>query len=446
MSLKDFWHSLYLGKRLFFLLGGLVLLFVCGFFVSWCFALAQSLLIILLAFLLADGLLLYKKKKPLYLKRHLPKLFSLSDFNKVDIEIENLLSFPVYVSLIDELPIQFQKRDFFLKTRLQKGEKQRLSYKLRPVQRGEYVFGALHAYLSSSLGLLQRKFSLAEEEVLPVYPSIIQMKRYAFLAFDRVGDRAGIRKVRRIGHSYEFDQIKEYVKGDDYRHINWKATGRRHRLMVNHYQEERSQNIYCVLDKGRIMHMPFEGLTLLDYAINASLALLNIVLLKHDKAGLITFSDKLGDVLMADKKPSQLSAVLEALYDQHHRLVESDFELLYQATRMFVKHRSLLILFTNFESHHALDRALPLLRRINLRHLLLVVFFENTEVEALAMQAVEDVEGIYTRTHAQHLIHSKYEMVQKLQNYGIQALLVKPADLSVGVINKYLELKARGLI
>ncbi len=446
MGLRSFWHSLYLNKRLFVFLGSLTLLFVFGFFIPLCFVVARVLVIILLLFLLVDGLVLYQKEKPLLLRRRLPKVFSLSDFNKVYLEVENLFTFAVSVSLIDELPVQFQKRDFSLKLHLPKGEKMSVHYQLRPVERGVYAFGALHAYISSPLGLIQRRFSLEEKAVLPVYPSIIQMKRYAFLAFDRVGDRSGIRKMRRIGHSYEFDQIKEYVKGDDYRHINWKATGRRHRLMVNHYQEERSQNIYCILDKGRIMHMPFEGLTLLDYAVNASLALLNIVLLKHDKAGLLTFSDKLGDVVMADKKPGQLSAILQSLYHQRHRIVESHFELLYQATRMFIKQRSLLILFTNFESHHALDRALPLLRRINLRHILLVVFFENTEVEALAMQPVEDVEGIYTRTQAQHLIHSKYEMVQKLQHYGLQALLVKPSELSVGVINKYLELKARGLI
>ncbi len=446
MKLLNLWRNTYLTNRFFAALGALVLLFVAGFFVPLFFALARYLLVVFLLIFLADVLLLYQRKRPLFLERHLPKVFSLSNFNTIYLQVENRLPFSVGVELLDELPVQFQKRDFSLRTYLAKAEEQRLHYALRPLERGEYAFGALHAFISSPLGLIQRRYSVNDESVLPVYPSILQMKRYAFLAFDRIGDRAGIRKIRRIGHSYEFDQIKEYVKGDDYRHINWKATGRRHRLMVNHYQEERSQSIYCLIDKSRIMHMPFEGLTLLDYAINASLALLNIVLLKHDKAGLLTFSDKLGDVVMADKKPGQLSMLLQNLYRQSHRPVESNFELLYQAVRMFVRHRSLLILFTNFESQHALERALPILRRLNARHLLLVVFFENTEVEALAMRQVEDVEGIYTRTLAQHLIHRKYEMVQTLRKYGIQALLTKPADLSVGVINKYLELKARGLV
>ncbi len=446
MGFLNFWRNIYLGRRLFVALTVLILLFVIGFFVPLVFIVARALSIVLLLFVMADALMLFEKRKPLELSRILPKVFSLSDPNTIHVEVENLLPFSTRVEFIDELPIQFQKRDFLLQTHLAKAEKKKLSYKLLPLERGHYEFGALHAFILGPFRLVQRRFSLKNREALPVYPSIIQMKRYAFLAFDRSGMAAGIRKVRRIGHSYEFDQIKEYVKGDDYRHINWKATGRRHRLMVNQYQEERSQPIYCIVDKSRIMHMPFEGLSLLDYAINASLALLNIVLLKHDKAGLITFSDKLGDIIAADKKPGQLSLILQALYRQSHRSVESNFELLYQTTRMFVRHRSLLILFTNFESHHALDRVLPILRRINARHLLLLVFFENTEVEALAMQPVEDVEGIYTRVHAQHLIQGKFEMVQKLRNYGIQALLTKPQDLSVGVINKYLELKARGLV
>ena len=124
---------------------------------------------------------------------------------------------------------------------------------------------------------------------------------------------AGVKRIRRLGHSMEFEQIKEYVRGDDYRTINWKATARKDGLMVNNYTDERSQQIYCLINKGRVMKMPFAGMTLLDYAINASLVLSNVALVKQDKAGLITFAENLDTFILADKKPTQMNLLLETL-------------------------------------------------------------------------------------------------------------------------------------
>jgi len=282
--------------------------------------------------------------------------------------------------------------------------------------------------------------------VIPVYPSILQMKKYSFMAFDRMTTQKGIKKIRRIGHSYEFEQIKNYVRGDDYRSINWKATSRRSELMVNQFEDERAQQIYCLIDKSRAMKMPFEGLSLMDYAINTSLVMSNIALQKHDKAGLITFSDKIGTTLKAERKGKQLNKILHALYNEKERDLEANYELLYQVARKLINGRSLIMLFTNFESSFALDRVLPILRRINNLHLLVVVFFENTEIEDFVNEEVDSVEAIYTQTVAQNFIAEKTAMVQTLRQFGIQAILTRPQDLSVNTINKYLELKSRGLI
>jgi len=132
--------------------------------------------------------------------------------------------------------------------------------------------------------------------------------------------------MRRLGHSMEFEQIKEYVSGDDYRTVNWNATARKGALMVNNFTDEKSQQVYCIIDKSRVMKMPFEGLSLLDYAINASLVLSNIALLKQDKAGLITFAENLSAFLPAEKKETQMHLILQALFNQKTRYLESDYE------------------------------------------------------------------------------------------------------------------------
>jgi uncharacterized protein (DUF58 family) len=272
------------------------------------------------------------------------------------------------------------------------------------------------------------------------------MKKYELLAFNRVSNQQGLRKFRRIGHSYEFEQIKNYVPGDDYRSLNWKATGRANRLMVNQYEDERSQQVYCIIDKSRAMKMPFDDLSLLDYAINSSLAISNIALKKYDKAGLITFSDKIGATVKADRKANQLNKILHTLYNERERPLEANYELMYHIARKLINGRSLILLFTNFESMFALDRVLPHLRRMNDLHLLVVIFFENTEIQGFVKQEVTTLEGIYTQTIAQKFLAEKSAMAQKLQQFGIQTILTRPEELSMNTVNKYLELKSRGMI
>jgi len=255
-----------------------------------------------------------------------------------------------------------------------------------------------------------------------------------------------VKKMRRLGNTNEFEQIKEYVKGDNYRHINWKATSRRSKLMVNQYQDEKSQQIYFVIDKSRSMKMPFEGLTLLDYAINSSLVMSNVALKKGDKAGLITFSDKIGTQLKATKNSAQLKRIMELLYTQKTQFLEANYELLYQSVRQTVKGRSLLIMYLNFESFYSLKRALPVLRRLNKSYLVVVVFFENTEISKATTIDCDTVSDVYLKTFAQKFTYEKKVMVQELRKFGIQSILSKPEELSVNSINKYLELKSRGMI
>jgi uncharacterized protein (DUF58 family) len=329
---------------------------------------------------------------------------------------------------------------------IQSGEEKAVSYELTPLARGGYEFGVVNVFASTNINLVQRRFRLGEIMQVPVYPSVLQMKQYEMLAFNRLTSQEGIRKIRRIGHSYEFDQIKNYVRGDDYRSINWKATGRFNKLMVNQYEDERSQQVYCLIDKSRTMKMPFNGLSLVDYAINTSLAISNIVLKKYDKAGLITFSDKIGATIKSDRKANQLNKILHALYKETERPVEANYELLYHIARKLINGRSLILLYTNFESMYALDRVLPLLRRINKFHLLIVIFFENTEIQEFIKKEVETVQGIYTNTIAQKFLAEKRAMAQRLNQHGIQTILTRPEDLSMNTINKYLELKSRGMI
>ena len=189
------------------------------------------------------------------------------------------------------------------------------------------------------------------------------------------------------------------------------------------------------------MKMPFHGLTLLDYAINASLVLSNVALVKQDKAGLITFEKNLDTFLPADKKPTQMNLVLETLYKQRTDFLEADFEKLFSVIRNRITNRSLLVLFTNFESMESLQREMQALKKIARYHLLLVVFFENTELKSLIERKTSSMEDIYIKTIAEKFTYEKKLMVKELHKNGIPSILTTPEGLTINTVNKYLELK-----
>ncbi|RZA03499.1 MAG: DUF58 domain-containing protein [Sphingobacteriaceae bacterium] len=441
--ISNFYSNLFLTSRFFIALSCCVIFFLLSFFFPWLGVLPQLFLWAVVALVLIDTILLYRTTNGIFARRQAPERLSNNDDNELGIYIENRYSFNISAGIIDEIPFQFQKRDVWFKTELQSHQTKIIKYTLRPLKRGEYSFGQVRVYVRSALGLISRRYNFAQNQVLPVYPSFLQMRKYELMAISNRLNEMGVKKIRRLGHSLEFEQVKNYVTGDDYRSINWKATARQGNLMINSYTDERSQHVYCVIDKSRSMKMPFEGLSLLDYAINASLLLLNVALLKQDKAGLITVSEKKGSIVPADKKATQLNKILEVLYKEKTRYLETNMELMYSTIRQVMKQRSLVVFFTNYESLSALNRQLPYLKKIAKFHLLLVVFFENTELKKLNEQEAKDVEDIYIKTIAEKFAYDKELIAKELNRYGIQSILTTPQNLNVNTINRYLEIKAK---
>jgi uncharacterized protein (DUF58 family) len=426
----------------------IVVLFVFGQFFDPMFLLAKILLLFFVLLLIFDAVLLFFTNRQLVLlRRILPEKLSNGDENRVVIYITNNHFFKLQVEIIDEIPPQFQIRDLNFKMVLKPYEEQIIHYVLIPKERGEYDFGFTNVYVSTQIGLWCRRIKFGNPATkVSVYPSFLQMRKYEFLAISNQLVDAGIKRIRRVGSFSEFDQIKGYVVGDNYRTINWNATARRSKLMVNQYQEERSQQIFSVIDKGRVMQMPFAGMSLLDYAINSSLVLLNTALLKYDKAGLITFNQKVDTFLRAERGNKTISKIQELLYNQKTEHFESDYAYLSSFIRRNVTHRSLMILYTNFETITSLHRQLSYFKHLAKNHLLLVVLFENSEVKSFAKRQVNTLEEIYTKTIAEKFVFEKKLIIRELEKHGILSILTKPEDLSTNLINKYLELKTMGII
>lgn len=455
---------MFLSRRFYIALCVVALALASGYLWSPMFLVGRLLLLLFVVAVLTDAFLLWvhigSKKvdgnqqpaannQQLLAFRQLPDRFSNGDENVVRIRVENNYRFPIRVDVIDEIPFIFQRRDVCFKTEIPQTEAKTIKYSLRPTRRGVYGFGRVRVFVASPIGLLHRRFTCCEAHDVKVYPSFLMLHQYELLAISNNLTEMGIKRIRRVGHHTDFEQIKDYVAGDDFRTINWKASARRSKLMVNVYQDERSQQIYNVIDKGRVMQQAFRGMTLLDYSINASLVLSYVAMYKEDRAGLATFSNDFDTFVPASRRPGHMQTLLETLYAQQTEFGETDYSALVANLNKHVTKRSLVVLYTNFTGLVSMQRQLPYLQQLNKRHRLLVVFFEDEELKEYVsahhspLATHRSTESYYRQVMADRFVYEQRLIVSTLRQHGILSLLTTPDNLSVDVINRYLEMKSR---
>ncbi|NMM48181.1 DUF58 domain-containing protein [Marinigracilibium pacificum] len=444
MSIK----KLYINPPFYLLLLGITGVFFLSFFYPGIYQYGFILLGLFLVTCIVDAVLLFTWYKDQYFegRRSHAKVFSLGNNNKVRIHLIKTTARSISGYFIDEIPVKCQVRDIQFQFDFEEKDHLTKSYSLHIVERGKYEYGDIQLFVNSPLKIFTKRITILHSETVPAYPSVLDLKKYNLYSIQSLMMYEGIKRIRRIGQSTEFEQIKDYVQGDEIKKINWKATGRTGKLKVNHYEEEKSQQIYSIIDTSRAMYMPFNKMSLTDYAVNASLILSNAAIQKNDKAGLMTFSAHQGIAVKSDKNPLQLKRINEALYSLEQDTTEADFEMLYQNVRKLIKHRSMLMLYTNFESKYTIERVLPVLRKLSKLHLLVVVIFENEETTKYASESAETLRDVYYKVVAGELAMEKKLMIKELQNLGIQTLYTTPQNLSINTLNKYLEMKARGLI
>ena len=438
--------NLYINNRFFFTLFGVGFTYILAFFFPVLMWIAHGLLTLVVIAFIFDFMLLFNQKNAVQAQRILPEKLSNGDQNSIKVDLKNNYPFTIKTKVIDEIPFQFQKRDFNIERKIDKNKNILFEYILEPKERGEYSFGNLNVFAQSHLGLVSKRFTFQKEAMLPSYPSFIHLRKYELMALQNEFLLGGIKKIRKLGHTMEFEQIKEYVPGDDVRTINWKATSKRNQLMLNQFQDEKSQRIFMLIDNGRTMQMPSNGLSLLDYSINATMALSHIILKKNDRAGMMTFSKKTEHKVAADNKSGQLRKISEALYNIQTNFFESDFSRLYQDVKYTIGQRSLILLFTNFETLDAVNRQMKYLRGIAKNHLLVIIFFKNSELQGLINTNPENLQEVYDEIIAEKFEYEKKLIIQELRKFGIYTVYTLPENLNIEVINKYLEIKARGIL
>lgn len=417
------------------------------------YTLALIATVAFIATVIADALILF------FTKAEGTRLCS----SKLDLGEQNIIRVAVRMSvkyitgcyLIDEMPIQLQQDLDTIPTQKSEGEDGSVSftttYTIYPTQRGCYPLGRLLAFIRF-LGLVERRITLEPAgRTIDVYPAFSRLREKEQHARSLQSISNGSHKRQQPNNQTEFQDIREYVVGDDIRTINWKATARAGKTMVNNYEEERSQHIFNIIDCGRTMHRTFNSLTLQDYSINASLLLSYTALgSEGDCVGLVTYGPMGIKFLPPRSGDKQLKTITQQLYALQTQYGEGDIEEMCLLLDRKVARRSLVILYTDYATVTAMQRQLPFLSRIARRHRLVVVNFIDHELHQIysnnqtTIHQDSQTTNYTERSIATDLIHQKLLIADKLQQSGINCVMIRPEDLSFSIVRKYLELKSRG--
>jgi len=444
--LTDAANSLFPSPRLFVLLGGGAVLI--GLSPVWWPLLTLGLAVDVLTLALATvDYRLLRQARHCHATRSHDDVFSLGVRNRVQVSVRNRADIPFHVELGDEYPPEFSSTAERFRFRLEPEAVHRIAYYLTPDKRGNYTFGRLVVRLLTNLGLLCRqRFFSSDSPAVAVYPNLQDVRKYDLLGRRNRLEQMGLRRLRIRGRSLEFDSLRDYVVGDELRHIHWKASAKRGKLVTKEFDIERSQHVMIALDLGRTMASRLDNLTKLDHAINACLLLTHVASFSDDHVGVMGFADEIVGYLPPTKGRRQTGRVAEFLYPLESRLTESDYRRAFLYLGQLCRRRTLIIVLTDLldpDSSAQLIRNLPPLTR---RHLVLCVAFSDYELDQLLAVPPRKPRDLFEQAVAVNLRHDRSLALAALRSRGVLTLDAAPSDLSIAVVNRYLALKQEALI
>jgi len=379
-------------------------------------------------------------------RRHDPRI-SLAEANPVDIvarwNVPGMTGRPRTLRVRDEAPVEIPNDGTLFDGTIAPGGSWFGRYHLSPRRRGDYPFGAIVLRVTSPLGLLFWQHRFALDDAARVYPNLRAIARYDLLARRGRLEEAGLRRTRRFGSGTEFERLRDYQPDDDYRRINWKATARRRQPVTVEYETERSQNLVIVLDTGRLMGTPVGQMQKLDYAVNAALMLAYVAMEMGDRTALLVFTDRTEGFVPLGRGQRQFQLLLETLYKVETQPIESDpTRALNDLLRRQLK-RSLIVVFTDVAESVDPAPLLASLGQVARRHLPLCVMVSNPDITRLAAAPPSDTSAAYEKVIAQRLLDERRSFTDRLERRGALVLDAPAEQLTTGLINRYLEVKAK---
>jgi len=374
-----------------------------------------------------------------------PRHFFVSTENSIRICLKNTLPSSRRVRVRDQTPAEWAAAPV-LEAVIPGRSSLNLDYPVFPLERGEYAFGDLFLRVEGPLGLVSRPMKVTTPEEVKVYPTLQPLRCADLATYRRVAHQWGLRPIKWRGEGREFESLREYVQGDDPRKIHWKATARFDRPIVQQYQTEKNQIVMILLDVGRLMSAVSEGKTKLDYALEAALHLAHTALVGGDQAGILAFADRVISFIPPKRTPQHLQFILEGTLSLRPLLVEPQYEQAILWVRSRVRRRSLVVIYTDLLDEVASENLLSAVSLLRPLHLPLCVAIRESEWDDLLNHPPTKVQGVYERAVMQELLHQRSKALGGLVQKGALAMDLPPSKLSLGTMERYLEVKRRGLL
>lgn len=380
----------------------------------------------------------------LEISRSLPDPLSLNSRNPVTLRLRNRGRVPQNLVVFDDLPDELRPEGNLQTVVVPPYGESSVRYTVRPAQRGKFSLGDVYV---RGLGLFrlsrwQRRYRLGG--AVRVYPALADVGRYDYLARARRLVEAGYRPIPRRGEGRSFESLREYVRDDDFRDIDWKATARRGRPITRQYEVERSQNVVLLLDCGRLMAAETEGMTKLDHAVNAALMIAHVAVAMDDAVGWIAFADRILRMRPPRKARDQVARLADDLYELQVQLVEPNYSLAFAPLKGLMRKRALVVVFTDIVDLEASERLVSHAAALHPHHLPLLVAIRDAELESMVMAAPARVDDVYVAAVATRLLDRRAHALATMRARGALVLDVAPHELTTKAVNEYLSVKAAG--
>jgi uncharacterized protein (DUF58 family) len=434
-------------SKLFYLLiaaGLVVLSFSWGRpWLRWA-ALAYDLGLIVLAIVDARRSQLPKDVR---ITREFSGRFAVGAETQVSVNIRNAQPHAISFIIKDEYPPQMKLSGLReAKVRIDARTSAALVYGLTPARRGQFEFGKIVVRFLSRLNLVWRQTTVGEATTVKVYPNMRRAREAELKALGARSLVATHRKTSWRGEGREFESLRDYVRGDELRHISWTATARRGKLTTRQYQIERDQTILIAIDGGRLMTARIEQETKLDSAVHAALALMSAAARAGDNAGLLVFGRKIKSFLPPSRGREHMDAALESLYAVEPEMIEPSYSRAFEFIAANSKRRSLVVLLTDLVDEEGSKELLTSLKLLRPRHLPLVVTIADRDLRAVVSEVPATVKDLFTQSVAEEIMYLREAALRRVESQGGLALDVTAAALAPALLEKYLQVKERGLV
>ncbi|MBC8030796.1 MAG: DUF58 domain-containing protein [Pyrinomonadaceae bacterium] len=373
--------------------------------------------------------------------------FAVGAKTEVRISVQNAQAHALSLVIKDEYPARMKLSDLREGAmRVDAQTSAALVYGLTPPKRGRFEFGQIVVRFLSQWNLAWVETRIGEPVNVKVYPNMRRAREAELKALGARSLVASHRKTSWRGEGREFESLRDYVRGDELRHISWTATARRGKLTTRQYQIERDQTILIAIDAGRLMTARIEQETKLDSAVHAALALMSAAARAGDNAGLLVFGRKIKSYLPPSRGRDHMDAALEALYAVEPDMIEPSYSHALEFIAAHSKRRSLVVLLTDLVDEEGSKELLASLRLLRPRHLPLVVTIADRDLKAVVSNVPENARDLFTQSVAEEIMYLREAALRRVESQGGLALDVTAAALAPSLLEKYLQVKERGLL